>query len=397
MVKVLLLHQHFNTPQKGGPLRSYFIARALAGKGMIPVVITSHNEKRYRMEKLEEIEVHYLPVHYENSFGFYRRIISFLKFSFQAVSLARSFKDIIICYAISVPLTVGLAAIMIKTLYKVPFIFEVGDLWPDVPVKMGIIKNKFLKKVLYRLEKNIYSRAEAIVALSIPIKELILEKVPDKRVLVIENMADTGFFYPHNKNADTISRFGTPNRFVVSYLGAVGFANGLEYFLACADESRKAGLEVRFILCGEGAKWKELKVKAENLGLENLSFMPFQNRAGVKEIMDISDACFICYRAEKILETGSPNKYFDGLAAGKLIIINFGGWIRQEIEDEQCGLFMDPSHADMFPEKILPFVQDNALLKKFQQRARSLAERKYSRIQLAEKISHLIISEGKNK
>ena len=76
---------------------------------------------------------------------------------------------------------------------------------------------------------------------------------------------------------------------------------------------------------------EDLKAYAGKIQLTNLTWVPFQSRDGVKQIMNITDANFICYQPVKILETGSPNKYFDGLAAGKLTIVNFGGWVEEEI------------------------------------------------------------------
>src|SRR6185295_8536028 len=113
----------------------------------------------------EGVEVHYLPFAYDNKFGFTRRSISFLKFAWKSARLAGR-TGVAICYAMSVPLTVGLAAVWIKRRYKVPFIFEVGDLWPDAPIQMGFVQNFFLRRFLFRLEKQIYREATAIVALS---------------------------------------------------------------------------------------------------------------------------------------------------------------------------------------------------------------------------------------
>src|SRR6478736_9026947 len=176
-MKVLILHQHFNSPEKGGALRSYYLAKALVDQGIETVMITGSNEKKYRQENYEGIEVHYLPIAYDNSFGFTDRSLSFLKYIKQSVAIAKKISNVDICYAISVPLTIGLAAIWIQKKTKVPFIFEVGDLWPDAPIQMGVVKNYFLIHVLFQLEKLIYRKAKSIVALSQPIKEAIEKKV----------------------------------------------------------------------------------------------------------------------------------------------------------------------------------------------------------------------------
>ncbi len=384
-MKILILHQHFNTPQKGGAIRSYYLAKALVDKGIETIVISGHNEKNYKNENIEGIDVHFLPIAYDNSFGFWKRSFSFLHYVFSAVKLVRQFKDASICYAISVPLTIGLAARWIKFRYKIPYIFEVGDLWPDAPIQMGLVENYFFKELLYQLEASIYRDAKSIVALSPMIKEAIEKKVANKTVYLIPNMADIDFYKPDIKARVVEQKFGVEGKLVVSYIGSVGVANGLDYFLECARASLRRSQNIHFIVCGEGAVLGRLKEAAKKLNLSNLNFLEFQNREGVREVISITDAAFVCYKAVPILETGSPNKYFDGLAAGKLIIANFGGWIREEIETNQCGIYVNPNQPTDFANKIELFLNDKDQLMRYQKASRLLAETKYSRRLLSER------------
>lgn len=388
-MKVLILHQHFNIPEKGGAIRSYYLARALVEAGIETIVITAHNEREYKTETIEGIEVHYLPIAYNNRFGFAARSSSFIKFAWGAIRLATKFNEVSYCYAISVPLTVGLAAMWIKNRDGIPYIFEVGDLWPDAPIQMGFVNNYFFQQILYGLEKSIYQSAESVVALSPAIKSSIENKVPGKTVHMIPNMADTDFYKPELKRAELETKFGVKDKFVVAYIGAVGVANGLDYFIECANTSRKAELPIQFLICGDGALLDRLKGNAKHLGLHNLTFINFTNRLGVQEIMNITDAAFVCYKNVSILETGSPNKYFDGLAAGKLIVINFGGWIKKEIEENYCGIYVDPLQPMDFVKKVKPFINDQKLLQQYQEAARQVGQKKYSRKLLSEVFANL--------
>jgi glycosyltransferase involved in cell wall biosynthesis len=384
-VKVLILHQYFNTPESGGPLRSYYLAKALVDAGHTVAVITTHNGTDARKEIVEGVDVHYLPIPYNNRFGFFKRITSFLKFVFSIVQSAGQFKDYDVCYAISTPLTIGLAAIWIKWRYKIQYIFEVGDLWPEAPIQIGIIKNPILKIILYRLEKLIYKRSKSIVALSEPIRESIETKVK-KPVYVIPNMADTNFYKPSGKESALEQKFGVEGKFVLSYLGTFGLANGLERMLHCAREAQQQNLPVHFLLCGDGAQYDSLHQHVGQLALKNVSIIPMQNRQGVQEVLNVTDAAFISYLPLPVLETGSPNKYFDALAAGKLIVVNFEGWIKNEIEAAQCGVF---TRREDFSKAIMPFLEDRNVLQKAQHAARVLAEQKYSRVRLSIKFSKL--------
>ncbi len=388
-MKVLILHQHFKTPLEGGAIRSYYLAKCLVDNGVNVQVITAHNRKKFKKENIEGISVHYLPVAYDNRFGFVARSWAFLNYVWGAVRLSHQFKDANYCYAISVPLTVGVAAQWIKRKHKIPYIFEVGDLWPDAPVQLGFVRNYFFCAFLYQLEKSIYTSAHSVVALSPSIKSAIEEKVPGKNVHLLPNMADCDYYQPEPKHEVLKEKYGVNGKFVISYIGAIGLANGLDYLLECANASRKSELPIHFFICGDGALAERLKGNVKQMGLVNLTFIDFTNREGVKELLNVTDATFICYKPISILETGSPNKFFDGLAAGKLILINFGGWIRKEIEENNCGVYCDPHQPTDFVKKIRPFLSDKNLLLVYQQASRRLAENKYSRELLSKKFVSL--------
>ena len=382
-MKVLILHQHFNTPEKGGAIRSFYLAKALVDRGMEAVVITGSNEKAYRKENYEGVEVHYLPVAYDNAFGFAARCLSFLKYIRQSVAVAKKISHLDVCYAISVPLTVGLAALWLKRKTKLPYIFEVGDLWPDAPIQMGFIKNYFLVSFLFYLERLIYQESKSIVALSLSIKEGVEKKISGKEIRIISNLADCDFYFPAVKEPRLEEKYNVKNKFVVSYTGTAGVANGLDYFIECASVSQSAGLPIHFILCGDGAMLPHLKASSHKQGLRNISFTGQVSRDQVKELMNVTDAVFVCYKNVPILETGSPNKYFDGLASGKMIIVNFRGWIKDEIERASCGIYLTSELPSDFATAIEPFLSNKNKAIQFQRAARNLAESKYNRKKLA--------------
>lgn len=394
---MLILHQYFRTPYEGGALRSYYLAKALVERGIPVVIITASNDSTLRHEIIDGIEVSYLPIPYDNRFGFYKRALAFIRYILGSIRLISKIeKEISLCYAISVPLTVGLVARWMKWYHKIPYIFEVGDLWPDAPIQIGAINNFFLKKFLYLFEAGTYQQAESIVALSPMIQSTIQQRCPSKKIHLISNMSDVQYYQPEAKSKVLEDEFAVTGKFVVSYIGALGLANGLDFLLECARSCQKASQPVHFVVCGDGAMADHLKNTAVKLHLNNITFLPFQNREGVKRLMNITDATIICYKPIPILETGSPNKYFDGLAAGKIIITNFGGWIKNEVESEQCGFSLSSNSPQSIVEKLNPFIQDPSLKNKYQQAARKLAERKYSRVQLCSEWTNIIAEKIKH-
>ncbi|HZY79685.1 MAG TPA: glycosyltransferase family 4 protein [Cyclobacteriaceae bacterium] len=391
-MKILILHQHFKTPLSGGAIRSWYLAKGLVDAGHHPVVITSHNEKNYLHTTIDGIDVHYLPVRYDNSFDYYKRSVAFLRFVAQSIRVAARIQGVDCIYAISVPLTIAFVARWVSFRKNVPYYFEVGDLWPDAPIEMGFVRNPLMKSTLFSLERSAYNKAKAVVALSPSIKDSILKKAPSVDVAMIPNMADCEYYRPGKKDPQVESKLGVEGKFVVSYIGATGLANGLDYFLECAKSAAKADLPIHFIISGTGALLERLKKSAALLNLKNLTFTGFIDREGVRGILNVTDAVFVCYKDVPILETGSPNKFFDGLAAGKLIVINFGGWIKREIEDNKCGIAISKSDASNFVNKIRVFITDPDLLKEYQMNARKLAERKYDRRQLVDQWISFLLS-----
>lgn len=388
-MKILLFHQHFNTPEGGGAIRSYYLATALANAGHQVVMITSSGDRTSRTAELEGIKVVYLPIPYKNRFKFYTRSWAFIKFVIAAIWAASKYKDYDRCYGISTPLTVGLCTMWMKFRYGIPYILEVGDLWPDVPIQLGYVSNPLFKRILFSLEKAIYRRADSIVALSPTILTTVESKIPGKVVHLIPNMADCEFYHPEGKMSQWELKYNTTGKLVVSYIGSIGAANGLNYLVDCAKLCFQEKLPVQFIICGDGAMLDELKQLTTKNELRNVTFTGLVNRNAVREVMNVTDAVFVSYRNVPIMETGSPNKYFDGLAGGKMIIINFGGWIRKEVEETGCGLYVDPADPNDFLQKLRPFQAQSELMRPLQQSSRKLAEKKYSRKLLSDSFAKL--------
>lgn len=392
-MKVLIIHQHFRTPAEGGAIRSYYLAKALVEHGIEVVVITAGKNQKDSTSYFEGIEVRWLNVPYDNSFGFWKRSSAFLEFAYDAYSAGKSVPSVDLCYAISVPLTTGLVARALKGNSNIPYIFEIGDLWPDAPIELGYVKNPLFKKFLYKLERSVYRKAISLVALSTAIQKSVREKLNGnkKEVYLIPNMSDTDYYQPSDKDPVLVRNFNSEDHFVISYIGAVGIANGLDYLIECARACMQSRLAVKFFICGEGALLEQHKINVKRLNLNNLSFVPFQNREGVKQLLNVTDAVFVCYKPYRILETGSPNKYFDGLAAGKLIIINFEGWIKHEIEMHACGISIDRKHPEDIVKKLMPFLESKDLLRQFQNSARKLALSQYSRTALSQQFVEIIL------
>ena len=327
----------------------------------------------YEVKKVAGIEVHYLPVSYDNGYGFLKRLWAFWKFVKLAKREARKLHKHDLAYVMTTPLTTGFIATHLKSEYDLPYYFEVGDLWPEAPVQMGVIKNKWLKKWLYSLEKKFYFEAEKVIALSPAIRNYIEKVSPNTRVYVIPNMADCNFF----EASYSVGDFSENNQFQITYCGAIGKANQLEYFLDAAKQAKEAQLPVQFNVIGYGSELKRLRSVSKRL--KNVSFFPHSSKKCVKNLLNKSDAVYVSFKDVKVLGTGSPNKLFDSLAAGKLTIINFDGWIKNLVRKNKCGFHHNPYSNTEFVRKLRVFLESPELLAKYQRNGRKLAELYYDK------------------
>jgi glycosyltransferase involved in cell wall biosynthesis len=389
-MKVLYLHQYFRTPDEGGAIRSYYLAKGLVDHGVEVELITAHNKPKALSTDIDGIKVHYLPIYYSNEQGFLSRIYAFFKFMRLARKKAREIKNIDICYATSTPLTIGLSALKIKREQNIPYFFEVRDLWPEAPFQMGVIKNKYLKKYLKGLEKEVYRNASKIVALSPGIKEQIEKEKPNIPIAVIPNMSDVDFFKPEVKSPEMEDLFNVQGKFVISYFGAIGQANHLEYMLAAANESLKANLPIQFFIIGEGGQLSKLKYLVKHFNIENVRFLPFQSKYNLRRVLNVTDAAYVSFVRKPIMETNSPNKFFDALAAGKLIITNTKGWVKDIVEEESCGFYTDPDLPVDFVREIEPYINSKAKLDRLQKNSRRVAETQFAKDAQVKKLIELL-------
>ena len=155
-MKILYIHQYFTTPEIGGGTRSYEFSKYFVEHGHEVIMLTSHNEKKFRRQTINGVEVYWISNYYNNQLGIMARIFSFIKFMYKSTWYAMRIKDVDICFATSTPLTVGITAIFLKLLRRIPYVFEVRDLWPEFPIQMGAIKSKILQKIAYHIEHLIY-------------------------------------------------------------------------------------------------------------------------------------------------------------------------------------------------------------------------------------------------
>ena len=394
-MKIIYIHQYFTTPQEPGGTRSYWISKALVERGHKVVMITATNKfhPNAGVEMIDGIEVHYVKNQYSNYMSKLAKVNSFAKFLFQSVKEAGKVKGADVVFATSTPLTVGGVALALKRLKKLPYIFEVRDLWPEFPIQIGAINNKLLQKILRKFEKRIYDKANHVVALSPGMKDgVVAAGTPEDKVTMVPNMSKPEEFFPHEHDMEVANKFGIDtSKFNIIHFGSMGRANGLQYIVETAKLAQEKGIQdVDFLFMGDGATLPELEELTKKYGLKNVKFLGNHPMKTVVEVVNLCDASITSFLNLPILKTNSPNKLFDSLSAGKPIIVNSAGWTKDLVEKENCGFYVDPETPEDFVNKILMYKDNSDKLQEWGRNARKLSETTFNRSLLANQVAEVI-------
>jgi len=390
---ILYIHQHFATPKGSTGTRSYEFARRWVKAGHKVTLITGRydigglepGEGLIQEQTIEGIDVVIVAAKYGQKQSFLARITSFLCFCLFSIYVGLRTKQVDVMYATSTPLTVGIPAMMIKWLRRVPFVFEVRDQWPEIPIEMGIIKNKILIKLLLWLERAIYRQSSAIVALSPGMARgagSILKR--EKPIHVIPNSSDTELFRPNVDGSEIRKEKGWLDKLVFLHAGAMGRAQDLNFVIEAAKKLTDNDT-VHFVLVGGGSEKECLGKRIEQSQLRNIEILDPVPKAQLPHVFAACDVSIVIFANYPILEHNSANKFFDSLAAGKPILLNYSGWQRKILEENNAGFGCDLCNLDEFVEKVLYLNSHKDELLEMGRNARRVAVEKFNRDKLAQK------------
>ena len=389
-MKIIYLHQYFKFPDESGGTRSFDLSAGFVGSGHYVEVLTSTSDVKYkrgkRWSKIKKngLVVHYIYLPYENDMTYFHRSLVFFQFLwFSTLKLLSLKGDLVL--ATSTPLTIGIPALMKKWIHKTPFIFETRDIWPEAVIAIGAIKNKIVKQILYFLEHLIYKNAAAIVPLSVDMKESIISRYPKlaaKPIVVIENISEIDRFQNgYSKKISVLKKkIGFQPRFTILYAGTFGLVNGLDYVIELANKLAYLDPTIVFILIGNGAEKKILTKKAEDSGVlnKNIFILDSVSKQDLPQLYYECDMGSSFVIPIKELWANSANKFFDTLAAGKPILINYNWWQKEVINKANIGYVLPVDINDDVVENFALYTHNKALITKQQKNALSLAIERYS-------------------
>lgn len=378
-MKVIYIHQYFRTPDQGGAVRSYHLAKGLVDAGIGVEMVTAHDLPHYDQRWMDGIRVHYLPVNYNQKFGFLKRIWAFWQFVVKARKLVKKLPRPDLLYITSTPLTTGLIGLWAKKRMALPYIFEVRDLWPEAPIQVGAIRNPLAKKMLYGLEKRIYDQALSLVALSPGIADHLQKTSSSREVALIPNFSDLDVCFPKNKNQNLAQELGLTKGLSIAYTGALGLVNAVEELLDLAEIAQNKQKNWNFLIMGTGSHEQSLRKIVGDKTLRNVRFIPFGSKEKVNEVLSLADFAWISFAHLPVLKTNSPNKFFDALASGKAILVNHKGWLFDLMKTHELGISCLPGKMESAFAKLEKLADNPAEMDRMGRNSRKLAEAYFSK------------------
>lgn len=336
------------------------------------------------------IDIIAIDIPYRQSMGMVRRLFSFFAFMVIASWFAVSVRNVNVVYASSTPLTVGIPALLARWIRGRRFVFEVRDPWPAVPVALGVLRNRIAIYLARRLERSIYRWAKSVVVLSDGMGSLVREVAPaSQRIVTVPNCADTEFFRPDIDGDAMRQRWKCRDRFVCVHTGAMGRVNGLDVIVRAAEHFRDDP-DLLFVLVGEGRERARLESECRAKGLTNVQLTGSVAKQVMPSVLAAADVCLMTVANVSILEHNSANKLFDYLSAGKPVVLNYGGWQREVLENAGAGVGCDMGNEEAFFALIANLKDDAQKRASMATAARNLAENRFNREALSAKVLGVI-------
>ena len=396
-MKLLILTQYY-PPEIGAPQnRLHELAIRLKKKGVQVEVLTAlpnypkmevfeeYRNRQEREETIEGITVHRSWIYVSPSKSIIARLLNYFSFVWSSYWRGRRLQSFDYLMVESPPLFLGYSAMALSKKLNAKLIFNVSDLWPESAEKLGLVTNKGLLKMAYKLEKKCYKAATLITGQTQGIVNDIKQRFPEKKVSWLPNGVDISFYDP-DKIPD--SDFRKVNGFkeedvIFFYGGILGHAQGLEIIIEAAK-----GLEntnAQFVIQGAGPEKEHLLALHKKYALKNIHFFDPVKKTEMPGILKSVDIAIIPLKKLDLFKGAIPSKIFEALAMKKPLLLGVDGEARKHfIENAKAGLFYTPEDVDNLKKQVLYFLENPNETKNMGERARNYVADVFDRNKIAE-------------
>jgi colanic acid biosynthesis glycosyl transferase WcaI len=385
-MKFLILTQYF-PPEIGGPqtrLQSFaFELRRLGHEVEIVTGMPNYPRGRmfpgyersfYRREIRQDIVVHRVWL-YPALGGGTQRMLNYGSFTLTSFfGLFRAQKPDCI-FVESPPLSLSFPAYIVGLLWRVPFIFNVADLWPDSIVEGGFLNGGPLVRLLYAFERWTYSRATYVNAVTEGIRESLAQKkfVPSGKILFLPNGVDTILYQPSPSDENLKQRLGLLGKKVILWAGTLGHAHGLNYVLQAA-KLLESHPEIHFLFVGDGSARADLERLRRRMNLRNVTFHDPVSLEQLPPYFSIAESGLSSLLGIPLYDGARPSKFFPVLASGKPLIFVGRGEAARLVEEAKAGIVVPPGDPQALANSVLRLLENPQLISEFGRNGRKFVE-----------------------
>lgn len=311
--------------------------------------------------------------------SFVWRTVGFLTFMLNAFLRAVRISGVDLVWGTSPPLFQAISAWAIARMKRIPWVFEVRDLWPAFAVEAGVLTDPILIRTAEYAERLLYSHADRILINSPGFRSHLEGKGADpKAISLVPNGVDVEQIRPVTTENGFLSQQGLDGKFVALYSGAHGRANDLELVLNAAHELQEDP-SIVFLLVGDGPEKRHLMQRAKALSLQNVKFLPPVPKAEMPELLGSIGCGIAVLKAVPLFKTTYPNKVFDYMAAGKPVVLAIAGAIQEVIDRAEAGISVAPGDARALAQAVLRLAKDPQMALSMGSRGRACVEREFDR------------------
>lgn len=398
--RVIYLHQYFTVPIVPGGSRSWEFCIRLVRDGWYVDMICGNSELgdisenqiiEYYKDYMGKFKLLALDLKYSNKLNYFQRVLTFISFAIRSSIKIVQQSEANITFATSTPLTIVIPALLRKWLRGTPYVFEVRDLWPELPIAVKALKSPLTIFIARQLERIAYQNASHIIALSPGMKEGVIKQgIPADKITVIPNACDIERFnVSESVGIELINKHPelSGGKLIV-YTGTLGYINGVDYLAYLANYMKHLMPNAKFLVVGSGSYENQIREVAFNLGIleKNFWIWPPIPKSEMPALLSACTVATSLFLPIKEMENNSANKFFDALAAGRPVVINYGGWHKEILEQSGAGISILGNDPEAGAIKLANFLNNTEALQKAGLAARQLADTEFNRDLLYEKL-----------
>ena len=403
----ILFFSHYYSPEGNAPATrvSALAERWVSAGHEVTVITCAPNvpngvvyegyRNRKTVEMVRGVKVVRVKTYIAANKGAVKRMFNFVSYFFSALWTALRLPKPDVAIATSPQIFCGYAGVWYRRLRRVPLVMEIRDIWPESMGAVGANIPKLAYWILERIEKAMYRASGRLVTVGEGYRVRLIEKgVPEAKISIVMNGTDLAVYKPMPKNEALLEKYGLGGKFVVSYIGTVGMACGLEVVLEAAEimghKEHKECKEVVFVIVGDGAHRMELEAEASKRGLLNVVFTGRQPKESIPDWINSSDASLVHLKKAELFTTVMPSKIFESAGCKKPIVMGVDGYAKKLVMDAQAGLDMRPEDAGSLVECVQRLVTDPELCHQLGENAYANIARVHNRDQQAEDYLELL-------